>query len=106
MLDKKLNTEIRNLLKLYINTPYSYENRKMYNEYWKVIEDIIKPEFERLHNEAGNFSTLSKKSILTLIMLNRKLGVIKRHKFGLYIGDSLEQVSNLLNQRMDYKTKE
>jgi len=95
MLDKKLNKEVKALFNEYLSLPYDYEDDKICNKYWNDIDNIIKPKLRELHDKSNDFETLSKNSILIFLYMNRKIKTIPTHQFGLYIGNSLKQISKL-----------
>lgn len=54
-------------------------------DYWQYIEKTAKPEYKTLYNEDDKFERMSRRSILIMLVLNRRLRVITFHNFGIFI---------------------
>lgn len=78
MTTQELNRDINRLYK-------AIEKSKGKESYYEDLENVHSKEFKRLYNADNNFEYMNKKSILILMVLNRRFRFIPFHNFGINI---------------------
>ena len=84
MTSKELNRDIKRLWKQYKSHLSNFREDNI-DQFYKHIEDVIKPEFKRLYYADTSMKPLNADSLRYLIRLNLLLRVIPFHQFGLSI---------------------
>lgn len=70
---KQLHNKVKQLEKLDID------------DHFKALDKEIKPLFREIYNSDKTFNLMNKKSILVMLVLNRRFRIIPFHQFGIDI---------------------
>ena len=86
---RELNRDVKRLWKSYqtLNDRLNEHIINM-NQFNDEVESKIKKEYYRLSYADDSFRYFNRKSILILIILNRKFGFMRQFRFGLNIDES------------------
>lgn len=80
MTTTELNRDVKRLLKTF----QKIDNNNL-EDYFKVVDEQIKPEFLRLYRADDTLESFNKTSLLIMIRLNNKFRFVPLHQFGIYI---------------------
>ena len=78
MTKQELNRDIKRLWNLHISL-----NSLEPEQYYKEVEERVKPEFKRLYGVDREFKYLNKQSIIILMSINLTHRFVELHSFGL-----------------------
>lgn len=81
MTKQELNRDIKRLFNKYA----AKRGGEATNEYFKWVDDEIKPELKRLYYADTSLKSLTADNLRRLLRLNLSLRVIEFHNFGLHI---------------------
>jgi len=85
---RKLNQKVKRLWKEYQTLNDNLNSHKINMAQWTTyINTNIGPKFLRIMHDGDNFRGFNRKSILILIIFNRKFGFLKQFRFGLNIDE-------------------
>ena len=89
MTNKEINRDIKRMWKKFDEIRDNLNAHAINTkEYGELIEEKIRPEYLRLAHADNSFKTMNRKSILILIIINRKFQFERQFRFGLNIDET------------------